>query len=119
MLFAAHAAQEVERERMEHLGELLGVIWTKDHAAALRDQTPPDPKAPPRERLVIPLLAGVKPEILDFVKKSFGNPTGIDAPEWYRPEKTEVVEAFTMDRDQFMQLAGIFTPLIPKTNYGK
>ena len=121
MLFSAHAAQEVDRERMEHLGELLGIIWTRDQAMALREK-PPAPgekreKPKPRERLIIPLLAGFKPEILDFVKKSFGSPTGIDAPQWYQPEQADVVEAFDMPREEFVQLAGIFTSLIPKTEH--
>lgn len=115
MLFTSHAVNETQREQMDRLGELLGIIWTKEAAAMLHDSTPERDLRKPRERLVIPFLAGLKPEILDVVRKSFGSPTGIDAPEWYRSDRGEVVEAFNMPRDEFLRLAGIFTPLIPKT----
>ena len=117
MLFASHALSSVERERLERLGELLGTTWTRERAEAL---TKPDTRRretdrKPRERLVIPLLPGINPKVLDLISKSFGSSHGIDAPEWYRQDRGEVVEGFELPRDKFLQLANLFTPLIPKT----
>jgi len=117
LLFTDHALREVEQDRMDQLSTMLGVMWTKEQAEALKQRGGPrrDPREQPRDRLFVPLLAGFKPEILDYVKKSFGSSTGIDAPGWYDPENG-VVEAFEMPRDEFIQLASMFTSLIPSPN---
>lgn len=117
MLFCSHALRDVDARRFEQLGEMLGTHWTRESAMQLTQQDKPkrgSEPTKPREKLVIPLLLGTKPEMVEFIGKAFGSPHGIDAPEWYRQDHGEVVEAFDMDRDKFMKIAGMFTPLIAK-----
>jgi hypothetical protein len=120
MLFALHSARAVENEQMDRIGGMLGVVWTRESAQSLFTVAQPG-KAPslqkPRERMVIPLLAGFNPKVLDVVKKGFGSQYGIDAPDWYMQNQGEVVEGYSLSRTDFVKLAGMFTPLIPKVEY--
>jgi len=115
MLFATHAARMVDRDRINELGELLGIVWTRESANALSNPSPEDRKdRKPRTRMVIPLLPAMQPKIIDVIQKGFGKQYGIDPPDWFLRNHENVVEGYDMPRDQFVQMAGLVTPLIPE-----
>lgn len=118
LIFSATALREVEQEQFDKLGELLGTTWTREQVEAMI--RPPDGRpGKPRSRLIIPHLIGSNPKLLEFVRKSFGSSRGIDPPDWYSGSEN-VVEGWDMDRQDFIRLASIFTPMIDSSrlNHG-
>jgi len=93
---------------------MLGTYWTRESVQALTSPEDPRGRREPRSSMMLPLLLGMKPQLEEFLVKSFGNNLGISAPDWYREDQGEVVEGFDMPRDEFIQLASMFTGVIPK-----
>lgn len=95
---------------------MLGTHWDRDTIEAMFATTKPGKagKQAPDE-IVIPHLLGVNPQLQDYLRKRFGNTSGIRPPSWYHDvDRAEVVEGFDMDRHDFVNLAGRLTPLIPQ-----
>ncbi len=95
---------------------MLGTTWTRERAMALNapEKYEKGKSREPRQRLMIPLLIGMNAKMVEFIGKSFGNPDGINAPEWYRQDRGEVVEGYDMPKSAFKKLASMFTSLIKK-----
>lgn len=119
MLFAASAQQSIDERQAKHLGEMLGVYWTRDTVEAMMAPST-DSEGEPRKDLLIPLLLGMAPQLDEYLRKSFGASRGISAPGWYRGvDKSQVIEGSKMPREDFIKLASLFTGLIPKTYKGQ
>jgi hypothetical protein len=115
MLFAASAQHDIEEKSVYKLGEMLGVYWTREAVDAMFSTQKGGEHRAPRKDLLIPLLLGMQPKLQDFIKDSFGSSRGISAPDWYdNTDHSEVVEGYSMNRRDFINLASLFTGLIPK-----
>jgi hypothetical protein len=119
LLFAASAQQNIEELSFQKLGEILGVYWTRDTVDAMMNPKvgTKRPKGP-RKDLLVPLALIMQPKLQDFIRDTFGSAGGISAPGWYQEEdKDEVVEGYEMKRQDFINLASMFTGLIPRNFY--
>jgi hypothetical protein len=123
-MFTASALHSNEQKKFKSLGEILGTHWDRETVEAMF-ASPKKGKTKPVDEIVIPLLLGSNPKIQDYLRKRFGRLKGIKPPSWYENvNRSEVVEGYDMDRDKFINLAGMFTPLIPqnyleKLGYGR
>jgi hypothetical protein len=67
------------------------------------------------ERLVFPLLLGLKPEFRNTIKNLFGSKHGIDAPKWAKAEDADV-DGWKMGKEDFKKFFGSHVAPMP---YGK
>jgi len=116
MFFAASAQTDVECRQLRKLGEILGTYWTRESVQAMFSTDKAQGKKERLEHLMIPHLLGVQPEIQDWLRSQFGSDQGISPPEWLQSNPSELVETYDMPRDEFINVASMFTGLIPK-NY--
>lgn len=119
LLFAASAQRDVEESSFQKLGEILGVYWTRDTVDAMMNPKVGTKRSKgPRKDLLVPLALVMQPKLQDFIRDTFGSVGGISAPDWYQDEnKAEVVEGYEMKRQDFINLASMFTGLIPRNFY--
>jgi len=118
LFFAASAQNDVETRQLRKLGEMLGTYWTRETVQAMfsDETTKPAGREQRLEHMVLPLLLGIQPEIQDFLRKRFGTGKGVvPTPEWYRQNPGEVVEGWDQSREEFINMASMFTRLIPKS----
>lgn len=117
MLFAASAQHSIEERQFKRLGEMLGVYWTREAVDAM--MAPSTESSTPRQDLLIPLLLGMAPQLDEYLRKSFSAARGITPPSWYKGvDKSQIIEGYTMPREDFIKLASMFTGLIPQ-DYAK
>jgi hypothetical protein len=100
---------------MRSLGSLLGAYWTREQVEGLFVTDQPGRQRKPLQELITPVTMMLSEgQMTDWLKKQFGASMGMTSPEWLKHHRGEVVEGYAMDRDDFIRMAGIFTPLIPR-----
>lgn len=113
LFFTAQAQADVEQRQVKQLGGLLGVYWTQEDVQALFAAPQQGKKREPLQRLMIPFLLGMQPNLQDYLKKQFGSALGIHPPKWYAEDPGDVVEGIEMGWEDFVEMAHLFTPFIP------
>jgi hypothetical protein len=121
IMYIWHYQNKAEKDRMDELATILGVLWNLNSAYLKDSKEGAD--STPSDKFFMPLSVAINPEILEYVKKrakngSLNTSTLIGGGEFRLPDNAKLKSVADMTKDDFMSLIGGSLPSSKKSKQG-